>query len=150
MHSCHFSSFYKGYLLLLIYSAANLCDRSWGTREQNSGGTDEGLWGWRVYFIKAWRAVASSWCCVRSCFPGGKGGGGGGGGKGGGGGEGGGGGGGKGGEGGGGKSTGKEEGSGVSENPEVKSGHGEELVSGGGRDVDTTDGEASASGSSKY
>lgn len=57
---------FPGYLLLLIYSAVNLCDRSWGTREQSLG-EDEGLWGWRVYFIQAWKMVMSSWCCVR-CF----------------------------------------------------------------------------------
>ncbi len=60
-------SLLPGYLLLLIYSAANLCDRSWGTREQNSG-ADEGLWGWRVYLLKAWRVITSSWCCVHCCF----------------------------------------------------------------------------------
>lgn len=59
--------FHAGYLLLLIYSAVNLCDRSWGTREQGSG-EDEGLWGWRVYFFKAWDVVTSSWYCVRCCF----------------------------------------------------------------------------------
>ena len=62
-----------GYLLLLIYSAANLCDRSWGTREQSSG-EDEGLWGWRVYFIHAWRKLTSLWCCVKCCWGGERGG----------------------------------------------------------------------------
>jgi hypothetical protein len=57
--------------LLLIYSAANLCDRSWGTREQVSG-EDEGLWGWRVYIIQAWKVITSLWCCER-CFSSGKG-----------------------------------------------------------------------------
>ncbi len=35
----------SGYLLLLIYSAANLDSQSWGTREGSSG-IDEGLLGW--------------------------------------------------------------------------------------------------------
>ena len=68
------SCYCAGYLLLLIYSAANLCDRSWGTREQSSG-EDEGLWGWRVYFIRAWRKLTSLWCCVKCCWRGGGGGG---------------------------------------------------------------------------
>jgi hypothetical protein len=61
---CYLSLPIPGYLLLLIYSAANLCDRSWGTREQGSG-EDEGLWGWRVYITQAWKVVTSTWCCVR-------------------------------------------------------------------------------------
>ena len=52
-----------GYLLLLIYSAANLCDRSWGTREKSTK-SDEGLWGWRVYIIKAWKVITSARCCT--------------------------------------------------------------------------------------
>ena len=42
-----------------IYSAINLCDRSWGTREQ-SNGDDEGLWGWRKYPLKLWKKVSAS------------------------------------------------------------------------------------------
>jgi hypothetical protein len=60
-----------GYLLLLIYSAANLCDRSWGTREQGSR-EDEGLWGWRVYITQAWKGMTSTRCCVH-CFSSGSG-----------------------------------------------------------------------------
>ena len=58
-----------GYLLLLIYSAANLCDRSWGTREHSTG-ADEGLWGWRRYIIKAWNKLILMWCCIK-CYTGG-------------------------------------------------------------------------------
>lgn len=54
--SCHCWYSYIGYLLLPIYSAANLCDRSWGTREQNNG-EDEGMWGWRKYPIRFWQAL---------------------------------------------------------------------------------------------
>ena len=31
-------------------------------------GEDEGLWRWRVYFIKAWHVITSSWCYVKCCF----------------------------------------------------------------------------------
>ncbi len=50
----------SGYLLLLIYSAANLDSQSWGTREGSSG-IDKGLLGWGKYFKMAW-----FWCCVQS------------------------------------------------------------------------------------
>lgn len=54
----------SGYLLLLIYSAANLDSQSWGTRE-GSTGKDKGLFGWWDH-LKAWfkKCVA---CCIRCC-----------------------------------------------------------------------------------
>lgn len=55
----------SGYLLLPIYSAVNLCDRSWGTREQNSG-EDEGLWGWRKYPLMVWRKFST--CFLSKCL----------------------------------------------------------------------------------
>ena len=57
-----------GYLLLLIYSAANLDSQSWGTREGGSG-EDKGLLGWTKYFKMAWNQVVA--CCIRSrcCKP---------------------------------------------------------------------------------
>lgn len=54
-----------GYLLLPIYSAVNLCDRSWGTREQHNG-EDEGLWGWRKYPIMLWKKFSS--CFLSKCL----------------------------------------------------------------------------------
>ena len=75
-----------GYLLLLIYSAANVCDRSWGTREQSSG-EDEGIWGWKKHLVKGWNLLSYSRCCLwcfggpRNSDNGGGGGGGGGGGQ---------------------------------------------------------------------
>ena len=58
----------SGYLLLLIYSAANLDSQSWGTREGSSG-KDKGLLGWGKYFKIAWNKLVS--CCVqtRCCKP---------------------------------------------------------------------------------
>ena len=53
----------SGYLLLLIYSAANLDSQSWGTREGSSG-ADEGLLGWWRYIKNAWTLMIS--CCMRS------------------------------------------------------------------------------------
>ena len=73
---------FAGYLLLLIYSAANVCDRSWGTREQSSG-EDEGIWGWKKHLVKGWNLLSYSRCCLwcfggpRSGHNGGEGGGGG-------------------------------------------------------------------------
>ena len=55
----------SGYLLLPIYSAVNLCDRSWGTREQ-SNGEDEGVWGWRKYPIMAWKKFST--CFLSNCL----------------------------------------------------------------------------------
>ena len=51
----------SGYLLLLIYSAANLDSQSWGTREGSSG-KDKGLLGWLDH-LKSWfkKCVA---CCI--------------------------------------------------------------------------------------
>ena len=69
-----------GYLLLLIYSAANVCDRSWGTREQSSG-EDEGIWGWKKHLVKGWNLLPYSRCwlwCFGGPRSGDKGGGGGG------------------------------------------------------------------------
>ena len=43
----------SGYLLLLIYSAANLDSQSWGTREGSSG-EDKGLLGWLDHFKRCW------------------------------------------------------------------------------------------------
>ena len=52
----------SGYLLLLIYSAANLESQSWGTREKSSG-ADEGLLGWWKCFKNAWSELV--FCCVK-------------------------------------------------------------------------------------
>ena len=41
----YFLALPSGYLILLIYSVANLDDRSWGTREASSGGQGSGLGG---------------------------------------------------------------------------------------------------------
>ena len=56
----------SGYLLLLIYSAANLDSQSWGTREGSSG-QDKGLLGWLEYLKLWWRKciVCCLWCCRR-------------------------------------------------------------------------------------
>ena len=51
----------SGYLLLLIYSAANLDSQSWGTREGSSG-KDKGLLGWLDYFKQWWRKCIA--CCL--------------------------------------------------------------------------------------
>ena len=56
----------SGYLLLLIYSAANLDSQSWGTREGSSG-KDKGLLGW-IDHIKRWFKLFLAgclWCCRR-------------------------------------------------------------------------------------
>ena len=56
----------SGYLLLLIYSAANLDSQSWGTREGSSG-KDKGILGWLDH-LKDWfrKCVACCiWCCRR-------------------------------------------------------------------------------------
>ena len=45
----YFLALPSGYLILLIYSVANLDDRSWGTREASSGGQRE----WASYFKNA-------------------------------------------------------------------------------------------------
>ena len=57
---------FPGYLLLPIYSAVNLCDRSWGTREQNNG-EDEGLWGWRKYPIMLWKKISTCLLTIKCC-----------------------------------------------------------------------------------
>ena len=56
----------SGYLLLLIYSAANLDSQSWGTREGSSG-KDKGLFGWLDYLKRWWRKCIACclWCCRR-------------------------------------------------------------------------------------
>lgn len=58
----------SGYLLLLIYSAANLDNETWGTREAGNS-EDRGLLGCGRYFKKAWDALVA--CCVglRCCKP---------------------------------------------------------------------------------
>ena len=56
----------SGYLLLLIYSAANLDSQSWGTREGSSG-KDKGLLGWLDHIKRWWRLLVAGclWCCRR-------------------------------------------------------------------------------------
>ena len=54
----------SGYLLLLIYSAANLDSQSWGTREGSSG-ADEGLLGWWKYIKKTWNKLILCTCCTQ-------------------------------------------------------------------------------------
>ena len=56
----------SGYLLLLIYSAANLDSQSWGTREGSSG-KDKGLLGWLDHLKRWWKKCVSGclWCCRR-------------------------------------------------------------------------------------
>ena len=61
----------SGYLLLLIYSAANLDSQSWGTREVRSG-TDDGLLGWWNYFKKACSIKTCSCCTCCTCCTQGK------------------------------------------------------------------------------
>lgn len=60
----------SGYLLLLIYSAANLDSQSWGTREGSSG-KDKGILGWLDHLKRWWKRVVACclWCCRRD-FPG--------------------------------------------------------------------------------
>ena len=54
----------SGYLLLLIYSAANLNSQKWGTREGKGGdgGATDVL---KDYLKKAWEKT--SLCCARCC-----------------------------------------------------------------------------------
>ena len=53
----------SGYLFLLIYSAANLDNQSWGTREAKHGGEeDKGLLGWWIQ-LKIWLKRCAK-CCV--------------------------------------------------------------------------------------
>ena len=56
----------SGYLLLLIYSAANLDSQSWGTREGSSG-EDKGLLGWLDHLKRWWKrlVIGCLWCCRR-------------------------------------------------------------------------------------
>ena len=56
----------SGYLLLLIYSAANLDSQSWGTREGSSG-KDKGLLGWIDHFKRWGKMLVAGclWCCRR-------------------------------------------------------------------------------------
>ena len=56
----------SGYLLLLIYSAANLNSQSWGTREGSSG-QDKGLLGWLDYLKLWWKKCIACclWCLQR-------------------------------------------------------------------------------------
>ena len=56
----------SGYLLLLIYSAANLNCQSWGTRE-GSTGEDKGILGWIDHIKRWWRLLLAGclWCCRR-------------------------------------------------------------------------------------
>ena len=54
----------SGYLLLLIYSAANLDSQSWGTREGSSG-KDKGLLGWLDHFKRWWKKCVA--CCMGCC-----------------------------------------------------------------------------------
>ena len=51
----------SGYLLLLIYSAANLDSQSWGTREGSSS-KDKGLFGWWDH-LKGWFRKCMA-CCI--------------------------------------------------------------------------------------
>ena len=55
----------SGYLLLTIYSACNINNRSWGTREgatPKSGGKSD---GWLEYFLSKWHAVLGFfWRCI--------------------------------------------------------------------------------------
>ena len=56
----------SGYLLLIIYSAANLDSQSWGTREGKTG-KDRGLLGWFDH-LKCWGKKCVKcclWCCRR-------------------------------------------------------------------------------------
>ncbi len=55
----------SGYLLLLIYSAANLDSQSWGTREGKAGGDQGGYDLFVSYLHKVWALVVgvfSRWC----------------------------------------------------------------------------------------
>ena len=53
----------SGYLLLLIYSAANLDSQSWGTREKEKhANIDKGLLGWLEYIKKVWQKLVL--CCT--------------------------------------------------------------------------------------
>lgn len=57
----------SGYLLLLIYSAANLDSQSWGTREGSSG-KDKGLLGWWDSFRNWFKKGVA--CCIQCCWRG--------------------------------------------------------------------------------
>jgi len=52
----------SGYLLLTIYSVANLTDRSWGTREGKTQGSDETDSTLQDKLIKYFKYIC--WCCV--------------------------------------------------------------------------------------
>ena len=58
----YFLALPSGYLILLIYSVANLDDRSWGTRE----GASAGVQGGGIAEIK--RILLNAWQKVLSCF----------------------------------------------------------------------------------
>lgn len=58
----------SGYLLLLIYSAANLDSQSWGTREDIKGEEDRGLLGYLdklSFWFKKCVVKCCFWCCGR-------------------------------------------------------------------------------------
>lgn len=58
----------SGYLLLLIYSAANLDSQSWGTREETKEEVDRGLLGWLdkiSFWLKKCVVKCCFWCCGR-------------------------------------------------------------------------------------
>ena len=57
----------SGYLLLLIYSAANLDSQSWGTREKEKpADKDKGLLGWLEYIKIVWQKLVL--CCSLKKF----------------------------------------------------------------------------------
>ena len=56
----YFLALPSGYLILLIYSVANLDDRSWGTREASSGALQgEGLGAVKRILLKVWQKLLS-------------------------------------------------------------------------------------------
>ena len=57
----YFLALPSGYLILLIYSVANLDDRSWGTREASSGGQGGGVGLFKKSLDSCLNMVASRW-----------------------------------------------------------------------------------------
>ena len=57
----YFLALPSGYLILLIYSVANLDDRSWGTREASSGGQGSGLGTFKKALDSCLNKVTGRW-----------------------------------------------------------------------------------------
>ena len=58
----YFLALPSGYLILIIYSAANLDDRSWGTRDGSSGGQKSGLETIKTILNKSFNSLKNVFC----------------------------------------------------------------------------------------